>query len=82
MGVEISTHTPRAGSDCLQRGKDGFVRISTHTPRAGSDVIGRHAADIKKISTHTPRAGSDRNILRHTLFAIKIWYRIANLEKH
>ena len=39
-------------------------------------------SEVQSISTHTPRAGSDRNILRHTLFAINIWYRIANLEKH
>ena len=34
---EISTHTPRAGSDAYQDKHRAGENISTHTPRAGSD---------------------------------------------
>ena len=33
----ISTHTPRAGSDTVMHHVVVDVQISTHTPRAGSD---------------------------------------------
>ena len=38
-GEEISTHTPRAGSDGELQRPPVRVQISTHTPRAGSDRV-------------------------------------------
>ena len=57
--IDISIHTPLAGSDDT-RPDAGMVRvISIHTPLAGSD---RGRPGIRQrfaISIHTPLAGSD-----------------------
>ena len=58
--LQISIHTPLAGSDFFAG--VGFVVdfISIHTPLAGSDLDGTVLpALFKEISIHTPLAGSD-----------------------
>ena len=37
QSADISTHTPRTGSDSIIDGITGSIGISTHTPRTGSD---------------------------------------------
>ena len=39
-GISISIHTPRVGSDIMEREFLRLVRISIHTPRVGSDLYG------------------------------------------
>ena len=57
--LEISTHTPHAGSDPHDRACGFRARISTHTPHAGSDSRHVEVFHLMRISTHTPHAGSD-----------------------
>ena len=55
LAVEISTHTPRAGSDHAVRVDADHLRISTHTPRAGSDRGARYGHDANKyFNPHSP----------------------------
>ena len=38
--LDISIHTPHAGSDKIQPWKSVLGYISIHTPHAGSDLLG------------------------------------------
>ena len=62
--LDISIHTPLAGSDVDMLDINDIHVISIHTPLAGSDVDMLDINDIHVISIHTPLAGSDRKTLK------------------
>ena len=57
---EISTHTPLAGRDDVDRVRKEIMKISTHTPLAGRDKSIVGVSIVWIISTHTPLAGRDQ----------------------
>ena len=58
--VQISIHTPHAGSDSEVKESSFINSISIHTPHAGSDDLRRRCYEYYIISIHTPHAGSDQ----------------------
>ena len=56
---KISTHTPHAGRDKLERFFHVVVDISTHTPLARRDMYTLSLYRERTISTHTPLARRD-----------------------
>ena len=65
LGVTISIHAPREGSDLDGRCRPVGLLISIHAPREGSDGINVDAdVVVVVISIHAPREGSDRVLWR------------------
>ena len=55
MRTNISTHTPRAGSDNEPIKEGEGEEISTHTPRAGSDAkLFSSDGDFEDFNPHSP----------------------------
>ena len=59
IGVKISIHAPRTGSDRSPKPATGSFPISIHAPRTGSDRRSGAVEQSSNISIHAPRTGSD-----------------------
>ena len=60
MGLNISIHAPREGSDVIDPLCDQIQEISIHAPREGSDDQPIGMDRQVGISIHAPREGSDQ----------------------
>ena len=68
LPVEISTHTPHAGSDDNKAPKkDGTVLFQPTLPMRGVTRERSSCRTRGNISTHTPHAGSDRVVALRVL---------------
>ena len=60
VGIVVSIHAPRAGSDGRFHILVHCTRVSIHAPRAGSDFPACRCSSAScGVSIHAPRAGSD-----------------------
>ncbi len=62
LGISISIHAPRVGSDMEYICTGAGSAISIHAPRVGSDRRRRGLWCWSAISIHAPRVGSDRHV--------------------
>ena len=66
LGVRISIHAPRTGSDINIFHIASQLKISIHAPRTGSDSeASRYNGKLPMISIHAPRTGSDSEASRY-----------------
>ena len=59
IGLLISIHAPRTGSDGERSARTTADQISIHAPRTGSDDSAGRVPIFSSISIHAPRTGSD-----------------------